>query len=98
MHLLRRLNVMLDFINFVLGSCREHGTSENYKMKNSCSQWDSNPRPAAPISRVLDLINVASDKLLSGDPALQYDDNIEIVLAVQEYIKNTERFWFSQYL
>ena len=41
---------------------------------------------------------ITNDKLLSGDPALSYDDNIEIVLAVQEYIKNTERFWFSQYL
>ena len=35
---------------------------------------------------------ITTDKLLSGDSALQYDDNIEIVLAVQEYIKNTERF------
>ena len=35
---------------------------------------------------------ITTDKLLSGDSALSYDDNIEIMLAVQEYIKNTERF------
>ena len=35
---------------------------------------------------------ITTDKLLSGDLALSYDDNIEIVLAEQVYIKNTERF------
>ena len=28
-------------------SCEERGLSENYKMKNSCPQWDSNPVPSA---------------------------------------------------
>ena len=43
-------------------------------------------------NKVMNYQPITTDKLLSGDPALQYDDNIEIVLAVQEYIKNTERF------
>ena len=43
MHLLPRLNVMLDFI------CMEPvdltGPTTKYKMTNSCQQWDSNTQP-----------------------------------------------------
>ena len=45
-------------------------------------------------SVVMNYQPITTDKLLSGDPALSYDDNFEIMLAVQEYssMKDTERF------
>ena len=38
---------------------------------------------------------ITTEKLLSGDPALPFDNNTEILLVVQEYIKDTKHFWFS---
>ena len=35
---------------------------------------------------------LTTEKLLSGDPALTYKNNVEIILAVQGYIKATKRF------
>ena len=35
---------------------------------------------------------LTTEKLLSGDPALTYENNVEIILAVQGYIKATKRF------
>ena len=36
-------------------------------------------------NKVMNYQPITTDKLLSGDPALSYGDNIEIVLAVQKY-------------
>ena len=36
----------LILIALTYSSCKE--ASENYKMKMSCSQWDSNPVPVSP--------------------------------------------------
>ena len=35
---------------------------------------------------------ITTEKLLSGDPTLPVDNKTEIMLAVQEYIKDTKRF------
>ena len=35
---------------------------------------------------------ITTEKLLSGDPALPFDNNTEILLVVQEYIKDTKTF------
>ena len=46
---------------------------------------------------VLKYQHITTEKLLSGDPTPPFDNNTEILLAAQEYIKDTKRFWFSLY-
>ena len=53
---------MVDFICMGLLDLRGART-ENYEMKNSCQQWDSNPGPSAyeadePSVELLELINI----------------------------------------
>ena len=48
---LARCNVIVEFIYFdfhllAKSRCEEREVSGNYKMKNCCSQWDSDPKPS----------------------------------------------------
>ena len=44
---LRWMSCLISFA-FTQQNCEEREASKNYKIKNSCPQWDSNPYPAQP--------------------------------------------------
>ena len=49
------VHIMVDFIRKATKRCEERKSSENYKMKNSCPLWDSNPRLSAYEANALPL-------------------------------------------